>query len=465
MSFRERMSSGGLDTMPGFLLRAPGMPHRTQLPSWDQPTVIRVFPCPKPDGGWAPIRNSDAFDDFGDAVTVEPVIRKFGVMEKFTYITRIPGTNYEDPTTKFCKAMIDTAKNSPHDLPREWCEWVRSTKIKPAQISKVQNNIFFQAAVFITNGKPCVNKITGEMEPQYPALFCGPISLALTFSRLGNTKNPEYQGPSPSQVTGDDEVARVNKDQIYGNMFMLGDWCSPEGGRLMRIFQADIKETERPYYDIAMEDVLPLDAEMQARVRDLWKPWDQVLQYHSADDQIKYLLRAFPPEAVDFALGRSEYEGLLPAHVRGSWEAMHQQNRATFSSGMQQAAAAQVNNSNSALPPRMPGGYSHEQSAPPAKPQQPATPAQPQASTTTASGMKVRWGSGVMQAESKGPDGPTLPAKPQFNTPAMAADVPSADQTMGTPVAAAQGSAVDPAKLAEALSKLRDGQGGGQSKV
>jgi len=453
MGFKDRVGGGGLDSIPGFMIKVPGMPHRTQLAAWEKNTRLRVFPMPLPSGGWQSMRNSVENDDFGDAVIAEPCCRKMGVLEQFTYITRIPGQDGEDPTTKMCKALVTTADNSPHDLPREWCEWTKGGRSRAAKVNKVQNCIFFQCAMLTVNSEDCINKQTGQPSPKMPSLFMGTISLLLTFSRMGNTQIQTYAGPRPSSVMDQTDEGRKQLDQIYTNMFTLGDWCSPENGRIMRIYQVPQTAETKPHYGIEMQDALPLGP-MESRVREVWTPWEQLLRYHTAEEQIGYLCRAFPHEAVDFALGRGEYEGLLPPHVRGSWQRLQQQMSGAWTPGLPGAAQQQITGQQQT---RMPGaGQPPEQpTVPPVAPpavQPPQQPVQPPAQPPATSG----WGDGgVADAEVTATEEQVQPAGPQVPSTPSAFE---GAQATNTPDAATQSGAVDPAALASTLNMLKQAQ-------
>lgn len=469
MSFKDRSGGGGIDNTPGFMIKMPGTMHRTQLPDWKTFTEIRIFPAPKlgPDGnpnleaGWYPMRNSIEFDDFGPAVEVEPTCRRIGVFEQFTYLTRIPGSDIDDPTTKVCRALVDTAENSPHDLPREWCEWTRGGPGKAPKVSKVQNCIYFQAAAFSVKGKPCKNRTTGKPEPLFPVLFFGTLSLLMTFSRLGNTRVDGVELPANLPST-DDEESRKRFDELIASAFQLGDWCSPEHGRMMRIFQAEIGPNEMPHYDIEMLGEKPLSEAMQSRIRTFWTPWPKLLRYHTAEQQIGYLKRALPVEVLDFALGRSEYEGLLPEGVRGSWQRLQQRLAGAFSPGLPSSAQQQVNQFGSApesrsLPPQHPANVQPQR--------QPQPQPQPQASAQADDG----WGSGDGgEEEDNSPSGPALASTPaEFDTPpSVAANGSTASSTTNmqaptghTPADVVKSGHIDPKQLAETLNMLKGKEG------
>lgn len=436
MAFSDYSSGGGgggLDGTPGFMLKMPGTPHSTQLPDWRTFTEIRVFPSPAENGDWHPMRTSIEYDQFGPGIEAKPACRKLGVYEQFTYITEIPGHDGEDPTTKLTRALISTAEESPHDLPREWAEWCKGGPGRAAKVGKVQTCVFFQGAALSIKGKPCQNRITKTAEPRFPILFMGSISLLMTFSRKGNTRVEGSDMPAKLPAV-DTPEGRQEFDRICGAAFELGDWCSAEHGRIMKIFQAEVGENERPHYEIEMLDEKPLNEAMQNRVRDLWLPWDQLLRHHTAEQQIGYLKRAFPKEVLDFALGRSEYEGLLPEGVAGSWQKLQARLSGAWSPGMPDAAQHQV--------------QQYQQSQQPPAQQAPADDG---------------WGSGSTE-KTASPGGPAMPDTPsEFEqttpTTTQPAAAPATQSAPATPADAVRSGAIDPAKLAETLDMLNSTPG------
>jgi len=460
VGFKDQVSGGGLDSSSGFMIKNPAAPHRTQLPSWENETQLRVFPSPKAEGGWHTMRESDNDDNFGPAVWAEPVARRLGVFEQFTYVTRIPGSQTEDPTTKFCRAIIKTAKDHPHDIPSEWYEWTQKKGNAAPKIAHVNRGIFFQAAMFMIDGKLCTDRTTGQPAPQFPLLFMGTVSLLMSFQHLGNTLTPGYTGPKPDSVMLDDPQYQEKMDAIWAAMFKLGDWSSPLGGRLLRVFKAPSDGNfDKPHYAIDVAQNVPITG-LEDKIRQFWMPWEQLLRFHSAEEQIGYLLRAFPAEAVDFALGRSEYETLLPAQVRGSW--MRSKGQGVAQGFTSQAATQQMVQPQTGAPTPSFGQQ------PPQQPQQPAPQTQqPAPQTQQAPSASSPWGTGEAAPVDELPDtGVNVPGTPaEFAQPPQtqqtqttAASYPGQVTAPNTPAGAVAGGAVDPAGLAGALDKMNAGR-------
>jgi hypothetical protein len=329
MGYKQQVTRPGLDGSAGFMVKRREQPHRTTMPSWDHETQFRIFPAPKEDGGFHPMRDSVDDDDFGSAVWAETVVRRLGVMEQFTYPVRIPGLIGEDPTTLLTQALFSLISDKKAELAQrgfaEWIDWPEGGKGRAARLTKPQDAIFWQGATIMARGKPFVNK-AGQPAPQFPSLLMGTVSLRMGFEQIGNARvcdasgNPTYTGPAPESIGGDDEEARKQRDAIYAAMFQIGDWCSIEHGRIMRIFQAPPTPGgfDKPHYAIVPGDEFSL-AGAEDLVRKAWVPWDQLIWHHSAEEQVQMLCRAFPPEAVDYALNGSPYTDLLPQHVKGAW--------------------------------------------------------------------------------------------------------------------------------------------------
>lgn len=381
MGYKQQVTRPGLDGSAGFLVRRPGQPHRTTMPSWDHETQFRVFPRPKPDGGFFPIRASTDDDDFGEAVWAEQVVKRLGVQEQFTYPVRIPGLQGDPPTTILAQALLALIKDKKKELFQrgfgDWLDWPEGGKGRSARLSKPQDAIFWQGATIMARGKVFQNK-AGQPAPQFPSLLMGTVSLRMGFEKIGNARivdqagNPTYNGPAPESIGGDGEDARRQRDAIYAAMYQLGDWCSIEHGRVMRIYQAPPSTDgfDKPHYAIVPGDEFSLTG-AEELVRKNWVPWEDLIWYHSAEEQVQLLCRAFPPEAVDYALNGSPYTDLLPANVKNAWR--NQQTPAAswpgYGPGQAQAPQAQ----------QMQWPQGQPAAAPQLQPGVPAAP-QPQAS-------------------------------------------------------------------------------------
>ena len=489
MGYKDQVR-GGLDTSPGFFIRADGMPHRTTTPSWEHETRIRIFPAPAPDGGFESMRVSADEFDFGSAVWSEPVARCLGVKESFTYITRIPNSQ-NDPTKTFVKAITALIDEKPRDVPESWLKWVKRGRKNPPKIDKVKSAIFFQGMLIMSQGKMLVNHMK-QPQPQFPILLMGGVSLQMAFERHAHAAvvdangNPNYSGPPLSSVTGTDEQARQARDAIYAGMFQIGDWCSIEHGRIMSIFQAPPSDNERPHYELNMLEELPLE-QIADQVRAHWRPWDQLLKYHTAEEQIQLLCRAFPYEAVDFALTPSEYRDLIPADAKGAWK-RYRDSQVVSAPGMQGMGMPQQQPMQMQMPTGAPAPTLPSQQPPVQQTQtpvqqapqqfqqqpvqqtqtpvqQPQQPAAPVANGYNLSGAPVteptQAPGSIMDSGAFGQQPPEFQAPAQVppQQPQQAVQQQPAQQVPGTPPAAVSGDAVSTDKLGSALEDLRRSRG------
>ena len=318
MSYKSRVSRS-LDTSPGFLIRAEKAPHRTVLPNWDKETQIRVFPQPHQDGGFRCMREGSSDNDFSDAVWSEPVARSLGVKEQYTYVDRIPGVTGKTPTSRFVEAIMSLIEEKPRDVPESWLSWIKGGKGRAAKVQKIKSHVFWQGMEIMRKGELLTNA-SGQLQPQYPVLVMGAVSLQMSFEQLANTRVEGFQGPMPESVAGDDEVSRKQRDLLYAQQFVIGDWCSIDHGRIMSIFQAAASgKFTMNHYALAMKQEFPLTP-IAEHVRQMWVPWEQLLRYHTVAEHVQMLCRAFPPEAVDYAFGTSELRDLLPETFKDAWK-------------------------------------------------------------------------------------------------------------------------------------------------
>lgn len=84
-------------------------------------------------------------------------------------------------------------------------------------------------------------------------------------------------------------------------------------------------------YSLTSFEQTPLPAE---EVFKLYKPWEQIIQYPTVEDQIEFFLELLGPEAVDFGLRESPYASYIPAAVRGAAKGLlrEQMNKAQLES-------------------------------------------------------------------------------------------------------------------------------------
>ena len=332
MGYKQQVQRS-LDSSPGFLIKNPEAPHRTVLPNWDHETQIRIFPEPHPDGGFKCMREGSDDNNFSDAVWAEPVARSLGVKEQFTYIDRIPGITGKTPTSRLVEAITSLIEEKPRDVPESWIPWIKGGKGRAAKVQKTKTHVFWQSMEIMRKGKLLTNE-AGQLQPQYPALVMGAVSLQMSFEKTGNRRTAGFQGPLPETIMGDGQAQRDQRDALYAQMFDLGDWCSIAHGRVMSIFQAPAAgDFTMNHYALNMVQELPLTA-IAAQIRTMWRPWSQLLRYFTVEEHVQMLCRAFPPEAVDYAFGTTELRDLMPNTFKDAWK-VYRAAQTTWTPGAQ----------------------------------------------------------------------------------------------------------------------------------
>jgi len=359
LSYKQQVHRS-LDTSPGFLIKNPEAPHRTVLPNWEHETQIRIFPEPHADGGFGCLREGSDDNNFGGAVWSEPVARSLGVKEQFTYVDRIPGVTGKTPTSRLVEALISLIEEKPRDVPESWIGWVKGGKNRAAKVQKIKSHVFWQGMELMRKGKLLTNE-SGQLQPQYPALVMGAVSLQMSFEEMANKRVDGFQGPMPESITADDAASRAQRDQLYAQMFIIGDWCSIDHGRIMSIFQAAASgKFTMNHYALKMLQEFPLTS-IAGPIQQLWRPWDKVLRYFTVEEHMQMLCRAFPPEAVDYVFGTTELRDLMPNTFKDAWK-RYRATQQSWGPGMQMPQQTGAPVPQQAPPgPSMPAGMPAQQ--------------------------------------------------------------------------------------------------------
>ena len=394
-------------------------------------------------------------NNFSDVIWSEPVARSLGVKEQFTYIDRIPGTTGKTPTTKMVESIMALIKEHPRDVPEAWLGWVEGGKNRAAKVQKTKSHLFWQGMEIMRKGEMLTNK-AGQLQPQFPTLGMGAVSLQMSFEELGNTRIENYNGPMPENITADDPASRAQKDQIYAQMFALGDFCSIEHGRIISIFQAKASgKFTMNHYSLRLLQEFPLTS-IAEQIKAMWRPWDQLLRYFTVEEHMQMLCRAFPPEAVDYVFGGSDLRDLMPANFKGTWNTLKAALSGAWAPGTGQGMVAPQGAPMGPTGAPMPGQQQFvpaPQQVPQAPAaQMPAAPAQqppqiPQAPQPPAPQVPVQ-GMQVPQAPApqvpQAPAPQTAPAQMPAQVPQAPAQAPQAPQVPQAPAAAPQAPAAAP---------------------
>ena len=479
MSYKDKVGArGSLDGSSGFMVKMPGTPHKTVMPSWQHESRYRFWPQPDDKGGFMPMRLSADANDFSGAIYAGNFARSLGVNEQFTYFTDIPGREGKDPTSFFVEALLSLIDEKPREVPEQWLQWPKGGPGRPAKLQRVKPAAAWQGMAVMSAGKMKINAV-GQPAPDYPCLIVAPFSLKQSFEHYGNLRNEQYSGPMPDQLPAD--ATRQQFDQLYAQLFVLGDWCSLEHGRIISVFQAPPSgQFDRPHYTLKAMEELPLTGIAQA-IRQQLLPWNKLIRVHTVEEQVSYLCRAFPPEAVDYAFSSTEYADALPQHVRGRYSQYLGTQRAYAPGYGYQVPAGYGAPQPQAAPPAgygappqqvPPAGYGapQPQSAPPAaydvsQPQQAARQAPP-AAQQSVGGYDLSGGAAsdasdapIMSAFSAAPVAATASQSSQSAQPAQPAQPAQLAQPgQTTPVIDEQALNASLAKMRELRNKTAGGQ-------
>jgi hypothetical protein len=323
MGYKNQSKPAGLAGSPGFLVLKPGVQHNISVPNFKELTQFRVFPTPKPEGGWQSIRLSADQNDFCDSVWSEQTIRRFGPFNAITALTALGDENGEPLSTGSARslfemaanALFDICENHPRDTPEAWDGWTKGAANRGPTISKPKSSIFFQGAEIMIQGKRLTNA-SGQPAPRFPSVMMGAVSLQISFERMANDM---VEGAKLIPLRPDtDEQARIHNDQQYAAAFSIGDWCSLSGGRIMQFVGIPASGERMASYAVEMMEPLPLDS-IAEQIRTHHKPWSQLLRYLTPQQQMDALVKALPPEAIDFVFRSTEYQDLMPDRVKGTW--------------------------------------------------------------------------------------------------------------------------------------------------
>lgn len=301
MGYKEQVKTAiGLDSIPGFmLLRSDANTHRTELATWDagKHTVIRILPEVK-ENSVVPARMSEEDNDFSDWICAENMVFKFGVHEKFSCFTKAKDAPDDvSPIELFCRTVHKAVKNNERSIPRDWELWCKGAKDRSPELSRVGKCGLVQCVVVERKGGPIIDDKTKKRIVAYPCMFVLKPGARYDFENLLNMRNED-------------------------GSFVVGDFLGE--GRLFKIDQVPYNPATKamPHYGITVcmnEDGTPKTYPVSDEVMLSWRPWADLLRFLTVEEQMKLLCRAFPPEILDYALGRTGFASYLPESVIGRW--------------------------------------------------------------------------------------------------------------------------------------------------
>jgi len=301
-------SAGGLERFSGFTLLKEGAPHQVHAPRGEKGrALIRVLPEIR-ENAEMPWRMTSDRCDFSNWIRAEKLIRMAGVNNKFTAFCRVLGKDrkYAGPIQRFADTMYNAIKNSPTSLPPEWIRW----KDKQGALPGVEYVGLLQVMLFENAGFVNRDNVTGKYKPVTPVLFVMPKSARMAVEALCDTEVDGFAG---------------NSDD-FSSRYKIGDPCSTSAGRMLQCVYVPQNGAMLSHYAVTPLQAVPIPFELAKKS---FRPWDDVLNYLTEEQQMELLIDHFPPEAVDYVFGQTVMADLMPKVVRGKWLARMNQ-RAGF---------------------------------------------------------------------------------------------------------------------------------------
>lgn len=298
-------SVGGLERFSGFTLLKDGVPHQVHAPRGDKGrALIRVLPEIS-NGAEMPWRLSSDRCDFSGWIRAEKIVRMAGVNNKFTAFCRVQGKDrrYAGPIQRFIETITNSIKNSPTSIPPEWVRW----KDKLGPLPSIEQAGFVQCMLFENAGFAHKDNMTGKYKPLMPVLFMMPKSARMAIETLCDAEVEGFKGE-----TND-----------FNHRYKVGDPCSTAEGRLLQLVYVPQQGNMLSHYDVtAIQQPCPISAEL---AKTSFRPWSDILNFLTEEEQMELLVNHFPAEAVDYVFGQTALTDMLPKAVRGRWMARLQQ--------------------------------------------------------------------------------------------------------------------------------------------
>lgn len=311
----------------------PGMAYQTggfrSLSLWStRQSILRILPGYDPATGQVYPQNINVnefsmdagYDDYlSDTFITASVVSGFGA-NKQTFITSYaPGSEdaqrYGGDTVinQFVKNVANSVLNADKgkrtkfqvtDDMRRWCA-------KDGIIKFPRQALLFQALVFKRNGldsqdanqQPLLDE-NGNVLPLLTVVSVdGKQTLLEVMKALVEPSNPGLPlNPATNNKFG--SLAELESNILYLNPVQ----DPTTGARMLRpSVQDPVDKGWNP-------TPFPLD---EAAVKELWVPWDQLLQYMTAEEQCKFLAQEFGADSVNYFIGTDPlFNGLqLPAEI------------------------------------------------------------------------------------------------------------------------------------------------------
>lgn len=299
-SYRSTVpSTGGLERFAGFMLLKTGAPHQVFAPRGEKGRALfRILPEIR-EGAELPWRMTADPCDFSGWVKAEKMIRMAGANNKFSALCRVKGQDnrFAGPIQRFVDTLYRAFKEAPTSLPPEWMRW----KDKSGALPGIEYIGLVQCMLFENGGYINKDRVTGKYKPISPVVFILPKTGRMSLETLCNAEVEGYSGSA----------------EDYNHRYKVVDPCGTKDGRLIQLVYYPGSGTSLSHYEAVVVQPCPIPLGMAQA----YKPWNDILNYLTEEEQMELLVNHFPPESVDFVFGQTKHAEMLPKNVRGKWMA------------------------------------------------------------------------------------------------------------------------------------------------
>jgi len=306
-------SGGGFGSADNYVL-LPTSGAELWSTSWNNKlTSFRPFPVPDDSGQLSPYRYSAEAGDFGDWIRAYPVF-KGGVKQLVTFLLFDPASDrdydlHDNPAFVLFHA-INGAVNSGQGAP-SWPPLLKGGAGRAASLTKPDQLFLMQGALMEQGGKL-----------YSPPRGGGQTDRLVVLALSGGTGRK-------LKTMLDDRASGYNGPvEDYDRSMTYGDPVSLQHGRYIRFCQApgqlsvaqpqaqtagfggsrneaQSRDAEVKGYDIVIEPTFRGAtanlAAVEPLIRSRVKPWPDLLNFPTTQEQVLILARAFPPDVVDYA--------------------------------------------------------------------------------------------------------------------------------------------------------------------
>lgn len=370
MKLSQAKNNSNSSGLAGFYLLEDSSPLNLYTLSWNQPTILKPLQAVE-DGKLLPWHREDDPDDLTPWVhCLGSVVRGAGQTQKITMNCELPeaeadsGLYVETPYQRFYNSMKDAASND-----QSLKQLFEGGNGVGAAIPKAKGHALIQCAMYVHNGR--------DYSPPRRN-----IAMLLSSSALDALIDLLLaKGPNGEDLNGDLFDKQPHKALHFTKNTLSATF--PSGYQLINCSEpANINQNNvMPHY-VARLVAMPPNIEVPQEDFNLqsWRPWDSILRYMSAAEQVTVLSNAFNPQYICMAFDNTVYEEFIPAYVRNKSTGVHS-NQSEYNPGY---TTTQPNNWSSNAPagvdPTVQNHATtvqqpkHNETPPPPQVQQPAPP-------------------------------------------------------------------------------------------